>query len=232
MTRYNFAPILRALLMAGGLSLAPAHANLITNGSFETPVVPVGGFSNFLSGSTAITGWTVVGPEASPVSNKFVSLGITFPAEDGVQWLDLTGDISNVVEGVEQTIATSAGSTYALSYFVGDVIDPTTFYGSTSTVNVFINGTLIQTAVNSGGGKTLTWEQFTTSFVATFSSTNITFLNGDPRTDNSNGLDNVVVTLGSAAVPEPSTFTLCAAGSICAFGFFLLRKRGGKRAQG
>jgi hypothetical protein len=30
-------------------------------------LVPVGGFTNFISGSTGITGWTVVGPEASIV---------------------------------------------------------------------------------------------------------------------------------------------------------------------
>jgi hypothetical protein len=36
-------------------------ATLLTNGSFETPVVPVGSFSSFAVGSSAITGWTVVG---------------------------------------------------------------------------------------------------------------------------------------------------------------------------
>jgi len=64
------------------------------------------------------------------------------------------------------------------------------FYGSTITVNVLVNGNLIQTAVNSGGGKTLRWEQFNTTFVANSTSSQIEFLNGDPRTDNSNGLDN------------------------------------------
>ena len=46
-------------------------------------------FTNFITGSTGITGWTVVGPEASIVSTNYAALGFTFPAEDGKQWLDL-----------------------------------------------------------------------------------------------------------------------------------------------
>ena len=51
----------------------------------------------------------------------------------------------------------------------------------------------------------LAWEQFTTSFVASGATTLVTFLNGDGLTDNSNGLDNVVLTdLGPVPVPAPS----------------------------
>jgi hypothetical protein len=44
------------------LVAVPAHANLLTNGSFEAPIVPVGAFTNFAVGSGALTGWTVFGP--------------------------------------------------------------------------------------------------------------------------------------------------------------------------
>jgi hypothetical protein len=40
-------------------------------------------FTNFITGSTGITGWTVVGPEASIVSTNYAALGFTYPAEDG-----------------------------------------------------------------------------------------------------------------------------------------------------
>src|SRR5690349_21893091 len=95
-----------------GLRGAPARADLVVNGSFETPVVPVGGFTNFLSGSTGITGWTVVGPEASIASGSLIEFGISFPAEDGNQWVDLTGFGSNQVEGIKQDIPTTIGATY------------------------------------------------------------------------------------------------------------------------
>lgn len=217
--------IVFAVVILSSLAL-PARANLITNGSFETPTVPVGGFTNFISGSTGITGWTVTGPEVSVVSGSYTSFGLTFPAEDGTQWLDLTGDASNAVEGVKQTIATTSGVTYDLSYFVGNQVNPGGPYGTTSTVDVLVDGSVIQKSTNSKGiGATIqVWQQFMTSFTATSSSTTVEFLNGDLASDNTNGLDNVVVVQGPTltATPEPSTFTLFAL-ALC--GFLVLRKR-------
>ncbi len=203
-----------------------ARANDIVNGSFETPLAPVGGFTNFLGGSTGITGWTVVGPEASIVSGSYASLGFTFPAEDGNQWLDLTGDLSNRVEGVMQTFATTPGTTYSVSYFVGNQVNPGGPWGTTSTVNVLVDGALIQTATNTlgTGGTTQVWEQFSTSFLATSSSTTLEFLNEDPLSDNSNGLDNVVVTPGAVvSTPEPPTLLLLVLGAVCGAIFFRVR---------
>jgi hypothetical protein len=51
-------------------AVSAARANSVVNGSFETPTVPTGSFTNFITGSTGITGWTVVGPEASIVSGS------------------------------------------------------------------------------------------------------------------------------------------------------------------
>ena len=84
MNKYNrIAAALFGVFMWLGLP-SQTHANLLVNGSFETPVVPVGSFSNFLSGSTAITGWTVFGPAVSVVSGSFTSGVLSFPAQDGV----------------------------------------------------------------------------------------------------------------------------------------------------
>lgn len=190
---------------------SPAFANLITNGSFETPVVPVGGFTNFNSASTGITGWTVVGPQVSIVSGTYASFGLKFPAEDGSQWLDLTGDGSNKVEGVKQTVSTTAGSTYDLSFYVGNQVNSSGIYGTTSTVEVLVNGTPVHAFTNSlgAGGTTQVWEQFSLSFVAGSGSSTVEFLNEDPATDNTNGLDNVVLAEHpTTTVPEPPTFAL------------------------
>jgi hypothetical protein len=94
MTRFR-APLVVSIgclfrLVASGPCLG---ANLITNGSFEAPLVPVGSFTNFGGGSTAITGWTVVGVDSAVTSGSFVQSCITFQAQQGFQWVDLAGVI-------------------------------------------------------------------------------------------------------------------------------------------
>jgi hypothetical protein len=192
--------------------IIPAHANLINNGSFESPTVPEGGFTDFLSGSTSINGWTVVGPEASIVSATFSFECCVFPAEDGARWLDLTGDGSDTVEGVQQIVATIPGTEYTLSFWVGNVFDPGGIFGITSSVDVRLGGTSgtslgVFTNASTTRG-TQVWQQFVTSFTATGSSATLDFLNADPNGDNSNGLDNVVLTASTTDVPEPCTLSL------------------------
>ncbi|HEV8030688.1 MAG TPA: DUF642 domain-containing protein [Stellaceae bacterium] len=210
-----------------------ANANLIANGSFETPVVPTGSFTNFPVGSALLTDWSVFGPlgtNVSIVSGSFSQNGVTFPAEDGSQFLDLTGDGSNSTEGVSQAVTTTAGDQYQLSYWIGNTTGGGIF-GTTSTVKVSLNGTLAFSDTNSNVSPiTLSWEQFIHTFVATGTSTILAFQNGDPAGDNANGFDNVILTdLGPAppAVPEPASLGLLGAG--LAF-FGLIRKRRARSA--
>jgi hypothetical protein len=161
------------------------------------------------------------------VSGTFSQNGVSFPAEHGSQWLDLTGFNSNSTEGVSQIVATTVGDQYRLSYWIGNTTGDGIF-GTTSTVNVSLNGTPTFSDTNSNvSPATLNWEQFTHSFAATAASTALAFANGDPAGDNSNGLDNVVlIDLGPApppsGIPEPASFGLPAAG--LAF-LGLMRKR-------
>lgn len=194
------------LCSAFAFATAPVAAqNLITNGSFETPIVPAGSFTDFPSGSTLITGWTVFGPAGgvSIVSGSFSQSGVTTPAQSGAQLLDLTGNGTNSTEGVQQTVATIPGHQYQLTYFIGNNSSGS-FFGITSTVNVLINGVQVFSDTNSAVNLTsLTWQQFTHTFVASTASTTIGFQNADPPADSANGLDNVVLTdlTPAAAVP-------------------------------
>jgi hypothetical protein len=202
-----------------------AHAGLIENGSFETPTVNVGSWGDYGSGSTAITGWTVVGCcGVSLVSGTFVSGSYSFPAEDGQQFLDLTGDQSNSLEGVEQTVATTPGVSYTLSFYVGNISGGT--FGASSSVEVLlggIGGTALGTVTNSDPGTTLSWEQYSFQFTATGSSTTIDFMNQDPSYDDNNGLDNVQLTQ-SAETPEPGTLSLLGGGLLIGLGRWRRRK--------
>ena len=205
--------IVLALVATLGLLSTPVTSqNLITDGSFETPIVSPTGFTDFPVGSSAIPGWMVFGPGGTVVSvvgGSFSQLGVTFPAQNGVQWLDLTGNGSNAAEGVQQSVTTIAGRQYQLSFYLGNTTGGGIF-GSTSTVEVLVNGIVAFTDTNSAVNATsLTWQQYSHTFIAAGSSTTIGFRNADPATDNSNALDNVVlIDLGGVATPTSEIPTL------------------------
>src|SRR5271166_6714845 len=115
---------LRLALLLASFATGIAEANLLTNGSFESPTVPAGLFQQYNAGSTAIPGWTVVGPSGKGValaSGTFTVSGAKFPSQDGAQWINLAGDASNDTEGVSQTVATTPGATYTLTFWVGNI---------------------------------------------------------------------------------------------------------------
>ncbi len=59
----------KIMLSLAVLSAIPsaAQANLLTNGNFESPIVPTGAFTSFVTGSVLIPGWTVTGPAGTSV---------------------------------------------------------------------------------------------------------------------------------------------------------------------
>jgi hypothetical protein len=198
-----------ARLAASFLLLAAFDAgaqNLIVNGSFEAPVAPAGGFTDFPTGSTAITGWTAFGPSGTVVSivdGTFAQLGVGFPAQSGNQWLDLSGNGSNSTEGVTQAIATVPGHQYHLTYFIGNTTGGGIF-GTTSTVEVLIDGVVAFVDTNSiDSPATLAWQQFTHTFTAVNATTAVAFRNADPGGDNNNSLDDVVVIDQGGGVVAP-----------------------------
>ncbi len=201
-----------SLIAILGLAVSIGRADSILDGGFEVPVEKSGAYQLFSPGQSipsATNDWSVVGAagNVAVISGDYVypdpaHPNITFPAQEGTQWLDLTG-LSNTATGVQQSVPTTIGQTYTLSFWVGNVNSPDLF-GSNSTVDVFIDNAPVPVLIaenSSTNATTLVWEQFSHSFVATSSSTTIEFLNGDPSTDNSNGLDNVTLT---ATTPLPS----------------------------
>ncbi len=177
------------------VTAAFCQTNLIKDGSFEEPVVAPGSYRTFSTGNT-FRHWQVVGNSGNVniVSTTFNSEGFGFPAKAGYQWLDLTGN-SNTATGVAQTVATTPGTTYTLTFYVGNVYDPQSIFGVSSTVNVYVDGQQVYTATNSDGmgTKYQVWQKFMTTIVATNSTTTIAFINADPPNDNTNGLDLITL---------------------------------------
>ncbi|MDT7812350.1 MAG: hypothetical protein QOJ42_2266 [Acidobacteriaceae bacterium] len=205
------------LLLASSVS----YANLLVNGGFEQPVLPVGGALSAGGGSSAITGWTVVAPGAvTLLTGNFSQFGFTFPAQEGNQWLDLTGVSVNQPVTIQQTVATTIGAQYDLTFWVGNVVNfdgP----GPSSDVGLFVNGVQFGSFTNTlgTGTTTLNWQEFDVQFTATSAATTLGFRNLDPITDQSNGLDNVVlaqvggpVTPPGGSAPEPSSLALLGLG--------------------
>jgi len=191
------------------LGAAPAEANLIVNGSFEDPTVPVGGFINFGGGSTAITGWTVVGVDSSVVNGTFTQSGIVFQAQDGNQWSDLAGVTSNsMTSGVMQGIATMIGQAYEVSFYVGSATDNYFFFPGT--VDLSIDGGARVSYTNpTAPANMLDWKLFTVQFTATSTTTNLTFFNGSAANNFLGAIDNVSLT----AVPEPTSVAFLVMGA-------------------
>ena len=169
----------------------PDLQSLLTDGSFETPLVPGDGFLLFSVGST-FSKWHVVGTsgDIAIVSGTFSQNGFTFPAGCGKQWVDLTG-VATTGAGVAQTVSAAKGSHHVLTFSVGNVVDPNGIFGTTSTVNVLVNGVQTFKAVNKKGVglKIQVWKKFRTTIIAPSNSMTITFVNGDPAGDDNNGLD-------------------------------------------
>jgi Protein of unknown function (DUF642) len=183
-----------------------ARANLLTNGDFETGVTPPqtnGNQQTIPAGSTNITGWTATGGPGSD-GIAWLANGNQFgvSSESGVDFLDLTGlrDTAPYF-GVSQSIPTTIGQTYTLSFFIGVDNSNGLFTGP---VGVSASaGATSQTFSNinpTGTGNI--WTPESLNFTATGTSTAIT-LTGT-QGNQYIGLDNVSV----VATPEPASLAL------------------------
>jgi len=213
-----------ALMLVGTAASANASTNLVTNGSFE-----LGTFTNqgqdtetFTAGSTVMSGWTTTG--------NFVSwIGPTNPfslsAQDGSYFLDLTGYHAGApFGGVTQTIATTPGKQYDLSFYLGSY---TAVWGGPPVSITAAAGGTTGLFTNSSATSTSTWTLENLAFTATGTSTTISLL-GEAGF-NYIGLDNVAVQCvntggcgGSTGVPEPGVLGLMSLG-LAAVG--LVRRR-------
>lgn len=201
-------PALLVFALATAVSASSAQAmlpaNLLTNGSFEIPAQAVPGNYFFESGSTDITGWTVVGGQTQ--------LSHHSTCTDGNQCIDLTG-VYGYDKGLRSdAVATVIGVTYLLTFDLGNV-DQAGF--GSSTVSVSINNgaaTLLTNVINSDPSG-FEWESKSFSWVADATSAQITILgaaSGSLSNDAGILLDNVAFT--ATPVPEPATYAMLLAG--------------------
>jgi Protein of unknown function (DUF642)/PEP-CTERM motif len=188
-----------------------ARANLITNGGFGDPdgnfVDNTGsGGDDVPVGSPDITGWTISGNYSVlwiPSGGFYGGLGPS-PGNPSAFLVDLTGTTDSApFDSVSQTIATTAGAHYTLTFDLGSATQWGIQDGVTASAGV-TSGTF--TSTNPGTSSNF-WNSEALDFVATGSSTLITLAGLSGR--QYIGVDNVaVVETSSGAVPEPSTWAM------------------------
>ena len=182
--------------MALGLGKASA-STYFEGGDFLQPVPYPGTFA--LVGSGVRYGvWRVIGEPGNVafVGSGYNHRGFTFNAlKAGEPWVNLAG-ISRSNTGLAHgVVPTVVGQSYVLTFAVGNVVDPSGFYGTSSTVKVCENSTYLGSYTNSGGAgtKTLNWQNFAVTFTATDPYTVIALVNGDGPNDWLCGVDNILL---------------------------------------
>lgn len=179
-----------AVPVPAAMPIPAAPGNLLVNGSFEVPVVRDGAYVLVNTGQS-FAGWQVIGAAGAvaPISGKYGRAGITFTAQHGNQWLDMTG-LSNTATGIQQAVRTEPGVQYELSFHVGNVVGGG--FGTTSAVEVLVDGRSLGVFRNDGHSpRQQHWRQASVTVTATATTTVIAFINRDGANDDSNGLDNV-----------------------------------------
>jgi choice-of-anchor C domain-containing protein len=157
--------------VATRVPMASSAANLIVNGSFESPSTGGAGVVDYTGGWAAITGWTVGGNSVDLIDSSYLA------AEDGSQSLDLSGSAPS---SVSQTVSTTPGANYTLTWFMAG---NTNCGQPVKTMNVLCNGTLIAApAFNTAGDSntSMGWVQQQVNVTATSTSSVVEFADATP----------------------------------------------------
>lgn len=186
----RFARCALAALGACALTAAAAHANLVTNGSFESGPDP-GIVMTLGVGSTVMPGWTVT-------RDAIEYCGTCWEAANGTRSLALNGTSPG---GVAQTLATIPGGEYTVRFFmIGDAFSNPIY----KHMRVMAAGQFQDYEVDAGHAWPwgMGWLEKTFVFDASEASTLLEFMSLDAG-DQGPTLDSVVVTLTALAGVPP-----------------------------
>lgn len=147
------------------------------------------------------------------------SFGAT--AQEGTKFLDLT-DYRDAPPfgGVEQSVATCAGCSYQLTFYLGSDVR----FGIQDALSVLVNGSSAGIFASANDGTQINlWELETLNFTASGNLTTIALVGGSGM--HAIGLDNVsLVQTGGpvSGVPEPATWAMMLIGFV---GLGVIRRR-------
>jgi choice-of-anchor C domain-containing protein len=200
---------LTALGLVACLASNASATSLLVNGSFEQgsadPNNTVAGYLPLAGGSTAITGWEVLG-------NPIEWIGYFWQASDGQNSVDLDGSLAS---GVRQTFATTPGQTYLVTFDLAGnpdnipVIKPMRVSADGQSASFYFDDT--------GATHTdMMYVRQTFSFVADDSSATLEFRSlTDVAAENPGGVQGygpVIDNVSAEAVPTPAALWLLLTG--------------------
>jgi len=206
---------LYAGLVAAVLMMSSAHAATLINGDFEQPGV---GQFTFLT-SNFLPGWTYDsnGTESAAYNPSGGNGGA--PAQGGNYYISW-GHTGGYGGTLSQTFTTAINQAYSVSYYLTQQQIPA---ADQLTQNQSVTATAYDGTAPLGTLTTLLltpddqWNLYTFDFVATSTSTTLTFFNATPSNGGGNsnwGLDNVSANAVAApgATPLPAALPMFAAG--------------------
>lgn len=202
------------------VGVAPAHANLLLNPSFEA--VDASGDPFFIRNFASTPSWTQFDDGVDVIHNNYTQAPtVLLNASDGVQFLDMNQ--GGALGGIQQIVASITGATYRLELdtaawaqnAIGGTIGYQLFDPNTNLVlaqDLFTD--------NVGG----TWVARSLDAVATSSQIGVR-IQGLAAQQAGMGLDNVRLNAISAAAPEPSSLLLLSPAALLCLP--LVRRRAG-----
>jgi choice-of-anchor C domain-containing protein len=189
-------------------AVGSAHANLISNGSFEDPGIGLW-YQNYgvntgdpnYAGAT-IPGWSISPNNVDIVSDKFSGA----PAYDGHQYLDLVGTGST--GGISQSFDTVLGQQYTLSFAYGN--NPWSTTTASGLIDVVVSSLLNPIPITHDTSTTsnINWTLTSITFTGTGNPSILSFLNTVGGNNGGILLDDISVT----ATPIPPALALFGGG--------------------
>lgn len=195
MTKSPLRLALAGLAACASIGSASAATNLITNGSFESVSQQAGTWTIY----NKLSGWQVDTNGVEVRSNVYGK------AYDGANFVELDTKKNS---SISQSFATVVGQQYSVSFYYSPRMQVPL---NSNDVIVSLNGVTKLTATGSGQHQTgNVWKEYGFDFVATGTSSTLTFAAGGVSNSYGGSLDKVSV----SAVPEPASWATMLVGLV------------------
>ncbi|QSI76068.1 MULTISPECIES: DUF642 domain-containing protein [Niveibacterium] len=195
MTKSPLRLALAGLAACASIGSASAATNLITNGSFESVSQQAGTWTIY----NKLSGWQV------DTNGVEVRNNVYGKAYDGANFVELDTKKNS---SISQSFATVVGQQYSVSFYYSPRMQVPL---NSNDIIVSLNGVTKLTATGSGQHQTgNVWKEYGFDFVATGTSSTLTFAAGGVSNSYGGSLDKVSV----SAVPEPASWATMLVGLV------------------